>query len=428
MSSSASAVPASSGKKSRSLVHTVLTILVLAGIKLLTRDFTVSGVTDDEVYAKHSDVWETVPRGLTHITTEDGKPLCTLLGLRKFGYADAKPFGPTNTPHTVVFLTKANGENAKIAAFIHAGRRYWVVGSKHVSFVYEMGNLIEATAAILTQEKHCRFEAVIKIAMAWDNQPQSKCAPLHSELADGEWTLNCEIIYPEVQHIVPYTSADIQFVFFAVTEEKPSEKGLTALHPFAARKFCTSFELSFVTCSEEFPYNSSEYHAELDRITYQTDAVGRICSEGVVSYGMDAAGMVVQLYKHKSILYDLERAMRTHIEMATTEAALFVSMDKKVVELTKDETHPAVAHWIATRLPFLKRFATFLFTRHVLPIPEKREPAWLAAFDAQFLVASMFDAHKEFFAALKEARPEKLYSLRYNLRSRWITMQTAFAS
>jgi hypothetical protein len=406
------------------IVSTQLNLLTYG---IVSQDFTVP--RDSDYYDRTT--WEDCPRGKTSVYDADGTTLLhTMVGLRKFGYDDEKAYGLTIVPHTVVFLTKANGENAKISAFTRNGRRYWIVGSKNVSFIYEMGQLKAAMDNVHTLPKPARLESALKIAMAWDTQPQSKCAELHSlhsELADGAWTLNFEIIYPEVQHIVPYTSADIQFVFFAVTEEKPSEKGLTALHPFAARTFCTSFGLSFVTCSEEFLYNSPTYHAELDRITYQTDAVGSICSEGVVSYGMDETGMVVQLYKHKSILYDLERAMREKIKDGETRDALFSAMDTKVEKLTAGKSHPAITRWIETRLPFLKRFAAYLFEIHVLPIPEKREPTWLAAFDARFHVASIFDVHKEFFAALKEARPEKPYSLGWDLQSRWITMQKKVA-
>jgi hypothetical protein len=291
-----------------------------------------------------------------------------------------------------------------------------------------MGQLKAAMDNVRTLSNPARLESAIKIALAWETQVQSKSLTLQAELAAKKWTLNFEIIYPEVQHIVPYTSADIQFIFFAVTEEKPSEKGLTALHPFAARAFCTSFGLCFVTCSEEFLYDSPMYHAELDRITYQTDAHGRICSEGVVSYGIDVDGIVVQLYKHKSILYDLERAMRELIKDVETRDALFSAMDKKVEKLTTGNSHPAITSWIETRLPFLKRFAAYLFEIHVLPIPAKRESAWLVRFQGHFPLTSFFDSRRKFFAELKEARPEKPYSLGWDLQSRWITMQTAVAA
>jgi len=339
-------------------------------------DFTIrsQSVSWDHDY-KDLSLWETVPRGCNYISVDDTK-IATLMGVRKFGYENDK-FGPPVPPEdlkTVVLMEKANGENAKMSAFTHGGRHFWLVSAKNVCIVYEVGNLDETLAKISSMEKPDRYNTVIKIAKIWESI--MPVLALHAELAAKKWTLNAEIILDDTDHIVIYTKKNC-FKFFAITHDAPSSTGLTAVSPMEAITFFEAYSLDHVECHGPYAYGSSEHLAKLDEITFATDSNGRVLSEGVVSYAMSADERVRLILKHKSILYDLERSGIRHCQQngELTESDL-----RSRIEMLagSDINRPVVQRWLKTRFPFFLAFTEWLQSETILPLPPKGEKdAWI---------------------------------------------------
>lgn len=157
------------------------TTVVVGETTFVLEERSIAG-QDDPVYEKSSDVWEEVPRGQANVFVSSGPgdgrggavaaapPVCTLRGLRKFGYNDSK-YGKRSAVRTVVALDKENGECAHVAAFSHGGQKFWVVGSKHVHMVLRDHKYEEDLRCPAYQE--LRYRVAIKIAALFCN-PRAK--------------------------------------------------------------------------------------------------------------------------------------------------------------------------------------------------------------------------------------------------------------
>ena len=298
------------------------------------------------------------------------------MGVRKFGYKNGE-FGPLVPPEdlkTVVLMEKANGENAKMSAFTHEGTHFWLVSSKNVCIVYEVGNLDETLAKIPSMTNSDRYGTVIKIAKIWESM--TPVPALHAELVEKKWTLNAEIILDDTDHIVIYKKKNC-FKFFAITHDAPSSTGLTAVSPMKAITFFQKHSLDHVECHGPYAYGSSDHLAKLDEITFATDSNGRVLSEGVVSYAMSADKCVRLVLKHKSILYDLERSGVRHCQQ---KGELTESDLRSRIEMLagSDINRPVVQRWLKTRFPFFLAFTEWLQSERILPLPPKGEKdAWV---------------------------------------------------
>ena len=349
---------------------------VLSKLKLGSDTFTIE---DRSVHGDHAygdpEIWDTIPRGCSRIFV-DATEIATLMGVRKFGYKNGEfgPLVPKEDLKMVVLMEKANGENAKMSAFTHEGTHFWLVSSKNVCIVYEVGKLDETLAKIPSMTNSDRYGPVIKIAKIWESM--TPVPALHAELAAKKWTLNAEIILDDTDHIVIYTKKNC-FKFFAITHDAPSSTGLTAVSPMEAITFFQKHSLDHVECHGPYAYGSSEHLAKLDEITFATDSNGRVLSEGVVSYAMSADECVRLILKHKSILYDLERSGVRHCQQ---KGELTESDLRSRIEMLagSDSTHPVVQRWMKTRFPFFLAFTEWLKSETILPLPPKEEKnAWI---------------------------------------------------
>jgi len=374
-------------------------------------------ITDRSVHGDpaHEDpeIWDTIPRGCSRIFV-DPTEIATLMGVRKFGYKNGEfgPLVPKEDLKTVVLMEKANGENAKMSAFIHEEKKFWLVSSKNVCIVYEVGKLDETLAKIPYMTNSDRYGPVIKIAKIWDSM--TPVPALHAELAEKKWTLNAEIILDDTDHIVIYTKKNC-FKFFAITHDAPSSTGLTAVSPMKAITFFQKHSLDHVECHGPYAYGSSEHLAKLDEITFATDSNGRVLSEGVVSYAMSVDERVRLILKHKSILYDLERSGVRHCQQ---KGELTESDLRSRIEMLagSDINRPVVQRWLKTRFPFFLAFTEWLQTETILPLPPKGEKdAWVKCLTCRVPTSSASASS----TSIGEG-PSWMF------QARWLKLQTVF--
>ena len=313
-------------------------------------DRSVMGM-DDPVYRKYRDVWENVPRGQSRqFDTASKTLLCSLVGLRKFGYREDK-YGDMASVTSVVAIEKENGECAHIAAFSLKGEKYWAIGSKHVHLCCRVGCNKDLEAF----EPFQRFTYASRIAKLWNSTVRKRgdafADQLHSILCAKQWTLCCEAIFSDSQHIVDYNAVN-ELRFFAIAQDTPLSAGLCIV-PEAAQEFFVRMELAHAPFSKRMPFPSEEFTAYLGEVARRTN------SEGVVVYGSNKDGLVTTMWKEKSYPYVMERIAREAIKRGTAGKKLMGYLLGRLASQSK-ELRAYFTEWEQKRLPWLVDFASWL--------------------------------------------------------------------
>lgn len=327
-------------------VRIVTDKVTVDGVEFTFMDRSVGGL-DDKVYESDRTVWESVPRGDCLIAV--GKTVVAhVVGLRKFGYPGA-PYGRRSDVSNVVLIDKMNGECAHIAAFVHAGTRYWVAGSKHVHIAWRAGHYDSDSAAYVAQ----RYKYALKVAAVWNRM-------LTMEGVDAEWfftmldgmkaTACAEAILSDSEHIVSYSEyMKDTLQFYAIAE--PSDASVTlCASPAMASALFTRCGLPTATYSPTIAAGSVAYAAALDAVARRTN------SEGVVAYGLDNDGHVVCMWKEKSYPYVMERVVRE----AILGDRSIPQIKRRVLTRLADQDADVRAYfteWESTRFPYLLTFA-----------------------------------------------------------------------
>jgi hypothetical protein len=329
---------------------------------------------DDAVYEKNPLVWEDVPRGQANIyikSSPDALPsdstiVCMLRGVRKFGYSDSS-YGRRSDVVSVIGIDKENGECAHVAAFEHAGTKFWVVGSKHVNVVFRDGFAREDLKKF---EEFPRHRIALKIAKLFlatlEKMPSEQKQTFFDGLVFNHWTANAEAIFADSQHIVDYNGSN-ELRWFALSKDGPSSDGLCE-NPLLTAAFFESCNLHSVTHSENLKYKSIEYDAFLDSVAR------RLASEGVVMYGMDATGKVVCMWKEKSYSYVMERVVREAIKKGMVGDELFRYVQTRLTQ-QESRLRQYFVSWEETRLPCLIEFAAWLQTNKTINFKD-HESLW----------------------------------------------------
>ncbi len=332
---------------------------------------------DDPVYEKNPRVWEEVPRGQANIyikSSPDALPsdstiVCMLRGVRKFGYSHAS-YGRRSEVVSVIGIDKENGECAHVTAFEYAGTKFWVVGSKHVNVVFRDEFAKEDLKKF---EEFQRHRVALKIAKLFLVTLEKMTSEQKKTFFDGlvfnefnNRTANAEAIFADSQHIVDYNGSN-ELRWFALSKDGSSSDGLCE-NPYLTSAFFESCGLYSVTHSENLEYKSPEYDAFLDSVAR------RLSSEGVVMYGMDAAGKVVCMWKEKSYPYVMERIVREAIKKGMVGDELFRYVQTRLTQ-QESRLRQYFVSWEETRLPFLIEFAAWLQTNKTINFKD-HESLW----------------------------------------------------
>jgi hypothetical protein len=366
-------------------VHIVRDTLTVGDVPLTFQDRSVRGL-DDAVYEKHAAVWTAVPRG-DCIITAGSVLLRHVVGLRKFGYEDA-PYGRRDAVAAVVRIDKENGECAHIAAFEHHGAQWWVAGSKHVHMAWRIGHFAADMAVYMAD----RYKYARKIAAVWETMMSSgryNTAAFFAALASSGATACAEAILSDSEHIVRYEADEKDTLrFYALAD--PCSPVATALCtvPAAAYDLFRGCGLPVAAATVDAPV---AFGSAADAAAHEAVA-RRINSEGVVCYGLDAAGNVACMWKEKSYPYVMERVVREAVLHNRTLPQIVQRTQQRLKEMDA-ATRVYFAEWESTRFPWLLAFAAWLHATGVLPVKDawSVQSRWLTLQDA-FRAASAADA------------------------------------
>lgn len=335
---------------SNKYVKTVADSVTLCGHTIGIQEHIIKGL-DDKVYESQRDIWEVVPRG-SGVYTYDGVAVARIMGLRKFGYAGA-PYGYAAEATHAILIEKENGECAHISAFVAPDDKkpWWIAGSKNVHVAFPHDCDFALVEAAYTAE---RYKYALKIARVWHTMLKTleSALLLHSRTADLKVTLCGEAILADSEHIVAYEQKDI-LKFYAITEDTPSARGLTAYCPEEALGIFRAFGLPCAVISRPYKLGSAEYKEALEIVARRTN------SEGVVVYGMNGCAKVCCLWKEKSYPYVMERVVRE----ATINGKSLHQIRRRVAQRLgdhDDSLRAYFANWEASRFPWLLRFAAWL--------------------------------------------------------------------
>jgi hypothetical protein len=338
---------------------------------------------------KNRETWKNHPRGEIYVFIKEIL-VSIMIGHRKFGYAeDTSKFGDKSSVVRWFASTKENGENAKVAAFVHDGKSYWVVGSKQGAVVFEEGHLPEekSPAAEIARVFHAELSLM----------DVSKQKALHDYLAETGNTFVGEAILKKQEHICTYDETD-RIIFFAITTSSketgpaPIEKGLS-MHPLDAYAIFGSLGLPSAPMRE---IKMSDMAAYLQEIAYRKN------SEGDVLYGIDAHGIVCYMEKVKAYYYVVERIVRERIASLRfdelSSSAIWASFLKAEKETASEEK---LLHYFFTwqnqRFFFLQFFAAYCLEKGYVRAGMDKKDRW--AFQCQWLTLQaeckdVFDASR----------------------------------
>jgi energy-coupling factor transporter ATP-binding protein EcfA2 len=331
--------------------------VTVGGVRFLLQERSVPG-QDDAVYERNEEVWERVPRGHCIVSAATGSGeeyvgVGEMLGMRKFGYREAK-YGHRDQIVTVVAIEKENGECAHLGAFTHRGVRYWMSGSKHVTIIFRDDNAkedIESFKGMQRTKMACRVASLAADTLA--KLEKDRRYRFHDELAKNDWTANAEVIFADSQHIVDYNEIN-ELRFYAITGPGPSTQyGLCALGPDQSKELFERAGLHAIKRLPRVVYQSDEYKAQVQEIARREN------SEGCVMYGEDQAGRVMCMWKEKSYPYVMERIVREAIKGHKVGNELLSYVQNRLSKMDKELRHYFAA-WERERLPFLIEFAAWL--------------------------------------------------------------------
>lgn len=340
----------------------------LGSLAFLVEERSIPG-QDDRVYEKSRVIWEEVTRGqaditATNVDNEEGVLVCSLRGLRKFGYSDST-YGEREKVSSVVAIDKENGECAHVSAFEYHSQKFWVVGSKHVHMVLRD---VEFEADLKTDVyENQRYRVATVIAALFLRtlrglEPRQK-ELLFEKLASNKWTANAEAILATSQHIVDYNGVS-ELRWFAISRSAPVDEGL-CISPDDSQDVFRQCGLHAITRTARILYPSDEFNRLLEQIGQRSN------SEGVVVYGSDESGKVVRLWKEKSYPYTMERVCREAIKRGMVGEQLHSYVMSRLKQ-QKPELRRFFATWEHDRLPFLIQFAAWIAEK----FPQKNRDAW----------------------------------------------------
>lgn len=313
---------------------------------------------DDSLYKK-SEIWKHVPRGFFELVDIDEKIIYVGVGMRKFVYTSTKGMKhalPIGKIRNVVAMEKENGECGHAGAFMINGKLFWIICSKHVPIIYEHGKLVEYIAQY--EDKYST--TALKIAKIWDKGlAKLNAHALHEYMTLDGYMFNFEAIVEGSEHFVTYDEVDI-VICFSITKHSPYESGLTAVDPISAVEIFKMYGLRTASISPVFEYGSKDWDLYLCEVTAKRG------SEGVVVYGMSDESLVC-VFKHKAILYDLERQIREAISRGEYLSDL-MSRITKYSSFCSPEELVIVRKWIEDRLPQLISFYKWLIHSKVIKI------------------------------------------------------------
>lgn len=359
---------------SHSSVRIVRDTVVIGGATLSFQDRSVGGL-DDVVYEKHPSVWEAVPRGDCLISI-DGAVVRHVVGLRKFGY-EGSPYGRASEVRSVVRIDKENGECAHISAFQYGSHRWWVAGSKHVHLAWRAGHYAEDIAAYTAD----RYKYAKRIAAIWESMLTSGKydADWFFTMLDGVSSTACaEAILAESEHIVRYEADEKDTLrFYAIAEPRDSSLSLCAPPAMAFALFERCCLPIAKRSAAPVALGSAEDAAAREAVARRTN------SEGVVSYGLDALGLPVCMWKEKSYPYVMERVVREATIHGRTLPQIIRRTHQRLGEMDA-ATRAYFAEWEAERFPWLMSFAAWLQATGVLPTKDgwSVQSRWLTLQDA----------------------------------------------
>lgn len=333
---------------------------------------------DDRVYENEAGVWESVPRGQANIYiamkpddeeqqhVSDWTHVCSLRGLRKFGYSDST-YGKRDQVSSVVAMDKENGECVHVSAFEFDGVKFWALGSKQTHMVLRDANLahdLKSPEFVNERYRAARKIASLFVETMLRQSPDNRRQFLDA-LATNQWTANGESIFADSQHIVDYNGIN-EFRWFAISFDQASTVGL-CLSPDESKSVFESCGLHAITRSEKVAYKSAEYDSLVERIGQRCNA------EGCVMYGCDVAGKVVCMWKEKSYPYVMERIAREAIKRGLVGAELAAYIQRRLAQ-QKRELRKFFHEWEEMRLPFLLDFAAFIAEK--FPVGAKKRDPW----------------------------------------------------
>ncbi|KNC86187.1 hypothetical protein SARC_01664 [Sphaeroforma arctica JP610] len=345
--------------------RTNTTVSHLEGVRpLVLTDCQVSSRSvDDRMYKKFAGLPQAQPRGLCFLTNADqpigdstlntseaagsdpgaavmdvsgtsaqqalpaetGELVYVLRGLQKFGEEkDVSAYflkGAAAEVTDLVFMEKANGENAKISAVTVDGVLVWMVASKNVTLIATDCNF----EADIEHEiyKNLRFTYTLKIARQWYTQLRRMSAQQKEQLVlylcTHMATLVGEVFLSDSQHIVDMSYMDRseaegqsvrRLQFYVIVDVRPESEGLLSVQsPVAGLELLQQWGLGVVPhvtqcavsdkAAVEEAYNSARYREN---------------SEGAVVYGVSSTaqngGKTTFIYKYKNTWYVYWRAVR----------------------------------------------------------------------------------------------------------------------
>jgi hypothetical protein len=324
-----------------------------------------------------------------------------MCGMRKFGYWESTCYGYREAAKYAIAMEKENGENAQISAFTYAGVRYWVVGSKNVpmilrhdAFESDLSNDIYTSkerygfarriaqvlydtylkpgatvihpADVLAKDS-AQVRSILSNLAISDVAPvpasQDGGAALHELLSRTGYSMICEAIFLDSQHLVDYSASGDDLRAFALAHpDQPSSEGLTALMPSEAHTLLRSFGVRHALVLGEAAYGTPEHEALCRKIESLPN------SEGCVMYAVGApesaeaetsslaSPRVVFMYKWKSHDYVIGRRARQLILGGLPTAAII----SRIRELKDLGVQPAL---IEERLKYFLKFASWLRTQ-----------------------------------------------------------------
>eukprot|EP01134_Creolimax_fragrantissima_P006817 CFRG6817T1 len=276
---------------------------------------------DDQKNAKK----DTTTNLVNTLRSASDKAMCAelvhvLRGLQKFGDDTDIPryFSKdcqAKATH-LVFMEKANGENAKISAMIVDGILVWLVASKNVTLAATDANFVADIEHEIYSKP--RFTYTLKIAKQWYSQLQllsvdQKNSLVHY-LCTHMATIVGEVFLSDSQHIVDMSYMDRneaegstvqRLQFYAIVDVRPESEGLlSGCSPTEGLEMLSAWGLSVVPHVSEC--------AVSDQAAVQKandDARNRQNSEGAVVYGVKE-GTTVFIYKYKNTWYVYWRSVR----------------------------------------------------------------------------------------------------------------------
>ncbi|CAG7728232.1 unnamed protein product [Allacma fusca] len=209
---------------------------------------------------------------------------------------------PVESADRIVCTTKANGEAAHVSCCLIKGEYYMCFGSKNV-------HLLVKNKDDLLKYKDSRFEFARRVGQSFFSHSVELMGPekfqeLKEYLTRTRYTMICELLQPENQHVVNLShleQPELQFICWAEQFQNNECSSLCAMPPDEAIEIARSYNLQTV----EYQVIPPE-EAELEMAKIRSESG----YEGKVLYFLDGHKNVIGLIKKKTSWYIILRAIR----------------------------------------------------------------------------------------------------------------------